>query len=100
MAEQENDLRFLIDLARGRFSRRDMLKGSGALAAGAAIGGGLTIKQIANVSAQSPAASAEPTGEVIWALESAPPNLLPFGAISLAHWQGREFFYDTLVMWD
>jgi peptide/nickel transport system substrate-binding protein len=100
MHERDNDLSFLIDLARGRFSRRDMLKGTGALAAGAAIGGGLTIKQLGNVSAQSPEAGAEPTGEVVWALESAPPNLLPFGAISLAHWQGREFFYDTLVMWD
>ncbi|HET9658912.1 MAG TPA: ABC transporter substrate-binding protein [Thermomicrobiales bacterium] len=100
MDERDNDLRFLIDLARGRFSRRDMLKGSGALAAGAAIGGGLTIKQLANVSAQSPEAGAEPTGEVVWALDAPPPNLLPFGAISLAHWQGREFFYDTLVMWD
>ena len=97
MAERDNDLSFLIDLARGRLSRRDLLKGSGALAAGAAIGGGLTIKQLANVSAQSPEA---PAGEVVWALDAPPPNLMPFGALSLAHWQGREFFYDTLVMWD
>ena len=95
MAEQDNDLRFLIDLARGRFSRRDMLKGSGALAAGAALGGGLAIKQLAKVSAQD-----APAGEIVWALDAPPPNLLPFGAIALAHWQGREFFYDTLVMWD
>ena len=61
MAEQYNDLRFLIDLARGRFSRRDMLKASGALGAGAALGGGLTIRQLADVSAQSPEAGAEPT---------------------------------------
>ena len=100
MAEQDNDLRFLIDLARGRFSRRDMLKASGALGAGAALGGGLTIRQLADVSAQSPEAGAEPLGEVIWALDAPPPNLMPFGAIALAHWQGREFFYDTLVMWD
>ena len=100
MAERDNDLSFLIDLARGRFSRRNMLKASGALAAGAAIGGGLTIKQLGNVSAQSPEAGAAPAGEVVWALDAPPPNLLPFGAISLAHWQGREFFYDTLVMWD
>ncbi|TXG86949.1 MAG: twin-arginine translocation signal domain-containing protein, partial [Thermomicrobiales bacterium] len=39
MADQDNDLRFLIDLARGRFSRRDALKASGALATGAALGG-------------------------------------------------------------
>ncbi len=97
MAEHDNDLGFLLDLARGRFSRRDMLKASGALTAGAAIGGGLTISQLANVSAQDAAA---PAGEIIWALDAPPPNLLPFGAISLAHWQGREFIYDTLVMWD
>jgi len=97
MAEHDNDLGFLLDLVRGRFSRRDMLKASGALTAGAAIGGGLTISQLANVSAQDAAA---PAGEIVWALDAPPPNLLPFGAISLAHWQGREFLYDTLVMWD
>ena len=100
MAEQDNDLRFLIDLARGRFSRRDMLKTSGALGAGAAIGGGLTIKQLADVSAQSPEAGAAPSGEVVWALDSAPPNLIPYGAVSGAAWNGREFFYDSLLMWD
>lgn len=100
MAEHDNDLSFLIDLARGRFSRRDMLKASGALTAGAAIGGGLTIKQLANVAAQSPEAGAAPSGEVVWALDSAPPNLIPYGAVSGAAWNGREFFYDSLVMWD
>jgi peptide/nickel transport system substrate-binding protein len=97
MTENDNDLRFLLDLAKGRFSRRDMLKASGALGAGAALGGGLTIRQLAKVSAQD---AAEPVGEVVWALDAPPPNLMPFGAIALAHWQGREFFYDTLVMWD
>jgi len=99
MAENNNDLKFLIDLARGRFSRRDALKAGGALTAGAALGGGLMIRQLADVSAQSPEATAA-SGEVIWALDAPPPNLMPFGALSLAHWQGREFFYDTLVMWD
>lgn len=99
MAENDNDLRFLIDLARGRFSRRDALKATGALGAGAVLGGGLMIRQLADVSAQSPEAAAA-VGEIVWALDAPPPNLLPFGAISLAHWQGREFFYDTLVMWD
>ncbi len=97
MAEHNDDLGFLIDLARGRFSRRDMLKASGALTAGAAIGGGLTISQLAKVSAQDAAA---PAGEIVFALEAPPPNLLPFGAGTLAHWQGREFLYDNLVMWD
>jgi len=99
MAEHDNDLGFLLDLARGRFSRRDMLKASGALTAGAAIGGGLTISQLARVSAQTPAAS-EPTGEIVWALDSPPPNLIPFGAVSQPAWNGREFFYDSLLMWD
>ncbi len=97
MAEHDNDLGFLIDIARGRFSRRDMLKASGALTAGAAIGGGLTISQLAKVSAQDAAA---PAGDIVWALDSPPPSLLPFGAIGGIVWQGREFFYDTLVMWD
>jgi peptide/nickel transport system substrate-binding protein len=100
MAERENDLGFLIDLARGRFSRRDALKVSSALAAGAALGGGLTIRQLADVSAQSPEAGAAPSGEVVWALDSPPPNLIPFGAVSQPAWNGREFFYDSLVMWD
>ena len=43
MAEQDNDLRFLIDLARGRFSRRDALKATGALGAGAASSSALFI---------------------------------------------------------
>ncbi len=42
------------------------------------------IRQLADVSAQSPEAGAEPAGEVVWALDAPPPNLLPFGAISLA----------------
>ena len=42
----------------------------------------------------------EPSGEIVWALESAPPNLLPFGGISLAHWLARELMYDSLVAWD
>ncbi|MCA9859943.1 MAG: ABC transporter substrate-binding protein [Thermomicrobiales bacterium] len=96
MDERDNDLRFLIDLARGRFSRRDALKASGALAAGAALGGGVSIRQLANVSAQD----AEPVGEVVWALDAPPPNLIPYGAVSQAAWNGREFFYDSLVMWD
>jgi peptide/nickel transport system substrate-binding protein len=100
MAERENDLGFLIDLARGRFSRRDALKVSSALAAGAALGGGLTIRQLADVSALSPEAGAAPSGEVVWALDSPPPNLIPFGAVSQPAWNGREFFYDSLVMWD
>lgn len=100
MAEHDNDLRFLIDLARGRFSRRDMMKATGAAATVAAVGGGLTMHQLGSAAAQSPEAGAEPKGEIVWALDAPPPNLLPFGAISLAHWQGREFFYDTLVMWD
>lgn len=100
MAEHDNDLSFLIDLARGRLSRRDMLKGSGALAAGAAIGGGLVIRQLADVSAQSSETGAAPSGEVVWALDAPPPNLIPFGAVSQAAWNGREFFYDSLLMWD
>ena len=58
MAEHDNDLGFLIDLARGRFSRRDMLKASGALTAGAAIGGGLAISKLADVFAPEVAAPA------------------------------------------
>ncbi|HET9658913.1 MAG TPA: ABC transporter substrate-binding protein [Thermomicrobiales bacterium] len=100
MDERDNDLRFLIDLARGRFSRRDALKASGALAAGAALGGGLTVRQLASVSAQSPEAGAAPSGEVVWALDAPPPNLIPFGAVSGPAWNGREFFYDSLLMWD
>jgi peptide/nickel transport system substrate-binding protein len=41
-----------------------------------------------------------PAGEIIWALETPPPNIIPFGAISGAAWNGKEFLYDSLLEWD
>lgn len=46
------------------------------------------------------AAQEPPIGEVTWALDSAPPNLLPFGAITGPQWRATEFLYDSLLTWD
>jgi peptide/nickel transport system substrate-binding protein len=46
------------------------------------------------------AQEAGPTGELIWGLNTAVPNIIPFGGIALAQWQGKEFIYDSLLAWD
>ena len=39
-------------------------------------------------------------GKVVWALESDPVNLIPFGAVSTSNMWGKEFIYDSLLAWD
>jgi peptide/nickel transport system substrate-binding protein len=51
-------------------------------------------------SAPAPAGAAKKGGSIIWALESAPDNLIPFGAVSGANQWGKEFMYDSLIEWD
>jgi peptide/nickel transport system substrate-binding protein len=97
----DSEMRLLGDLVRGRLSRRTLLQRGAALGLGTAAMAQLaTIShQVARAQDASPVAGA-PAGEITWALSSAPQNIIPFGALALAQWQGKEFLYDSLLEWD
>jgi peptide/nickel transport system substrate-binding protein len=95
MIPHDDEMTLLNDLVRGRLSRRALL--------GRAAGLGLTAPAIvALMQAREHTASAQtaPAGEITWALEFAPPNVLPFGGVALAQSLGKEFMYDSLLEWD
>ena len=56
----------------------------------------------------APAAEAAPAealtpkagGELTWAINQDPVNLIPYGAVSTSNHWGKEFMYDSLVEWD
>ena len=50
----------------------------------------------------APAESLTPTagGELTWAINQDPVNLVPYGAVSTSNHWGKEFMYDSLVEWD
>jgi peptide/nickel transport system substrate-binding protein len=96
VARQEQELVLVADVVRGRISRRDLLTRAAALGLSAPAFAGLLAALPEGAAAQG----AEPSGEITWALESAPPNVIPFGGIALAQWQGKEFMYDSLMRWD
>lgn len=39
-------------------------------------------------------------GELTWAINQDPVNLIPYGAVSTSNHWGKEFMYDSLVEWD
>jgi peptide/nickel transport system substrate-binding protein len=49
-----------------------------------------------------PAVAGTPTagGELTWAINQDPVNLIPFGAVSTSNQWGKEFIYDSLLEWD
>jgi peptide/nickel transport system substrate-binding protein len=86
--------------AGGKLDRRELLKkagqvGAGAVAAGALAGG-------ANAATKRTFATPKIRrgGKIIWALESDPAHVAPFGAILTANHWAKEFAYDSLVEWD
>ena len=95
-ADRDPGLDLLNRFVRGRLSRRDAIKRGAAL--------GLSIPALGALAAARPgAASARqdaPAGEITWGLETTVPNVIPFGGIALAQWQGKEFMYDSLLEWD
>ena len=106
MGDQDNGLFLLNQLVRGRISRRDALKrgamiglGTSALATLAGFAPGSAGAQDATPES-TPQSKVVPSGEVTWGLETVVPDIVPFGAISLAEWQGKEFIYDSLMAWD
>src|SRR5690606_5423530 len=55
-----------------------------------------TLVKAYDISAQG----GEPSGEVVYALDQAPPNMAPFGGVSQAQAWGNEHIYDSLLAWD
>ncbi len=98
MSRQEQELALLGDVVRGRISRRDLLTRAAVLGVGAPAFGALLAALPDEAAAQTPPAA--PSGEITWALESAPPNVIPFGGIAAAQGWGKEFMYDSLLRWD
>jgi peptide/nickel transport system substrate-binding protein len=48
----------------------------------------------------APATGAQRGGSVVWALNSDPVNLIPYGAVPTQNMWGKEFMYDSLLAWD
>ncbi|MSP11648.1 MAG: hypothetical protein EXR62_01690 [Chloroflexi bacterium] len=58
-------------------------------------------KPAAAAATTAPAAgSPKSGGKLVWALESDPVNLIPYGGVSTSNQWGKEFIYDSLVEWD
>ena len=48
----------------------------------------------------APASGGQRGGSVVWALNSDPVNLIPYGAVPTQNMWGKEFMYDSLLAWD
>lgn len=96
MFERDPGLDLLNRFVRGRLSRRDAIKQGAAL--------GLSLSALGTLASTRPTSALArqdaPTGEITWGLETTVPNVIPFGGIALAQWQGKEFMYDSLLEWD
>jgi peptide/nickel transport system substrate-binding protein len=91
----DNEIRLLGDVVRGNVSRRGLLKRAGAL--------GLSVPAIATLMSAHPSvarAQDRAAGEIVYALEQAPPNMAPFGGVSQAQDWAKELVYDSLLAWD
>ena len=94
MTTRDPGLQILNSCLRGRFSRRQAMIGTAVAGTSLALGSSLA------VSSAIAAQATEPTGEIVWGLDTVVPNIIPFGGIALAQWQGKEFMYDSLLAWD
>ncbi len=97
--------------AKGKISRRQFMRN--ALVMGMSLG---TAQMLLAACAPTAAPAAEtapaeeamaeeeltPTagGELTWAINQDPVNLIPYGAVSTSNHWGKEFMYDSLVEWD
>jgi peptide/nickel transport system substrate-binding protein len=48
----------------------------------------------------APASGAKRGGKIVWALDSDPVNLIPYGAVPTQNHWGKEFMYDSMIGWD
>ncbi len=105
---RRDDKGFLLnDALRGRVSRRDLLRRAAALGLSASATATLLTAMPGGTSAHgaqtsTPAAEAqrECSGSITWAMQTPPPNLIPFGALATGQWLGKEHMYDSLLEWD
>jgi peptide/nickel transport system substrate-binding protein len=95
MHQHDPGLHLLSSFLRGRIDRRGMLKRAAALGFSAS-----ALSALASIGDDASAQDGAPSGELIWGLSSVVPNIIPFGGIALAQWQGKEFMYDSLLAWD
>ncbi|MGH2534836.1 MAG: ABC transporter substrate-binding protein [Thermomicrobiales bacterium] len=98
----ESEQAYLNDALRGRLSRRDLMRFATAVGLSAPATNALLRPHSASAHAQegSPVAATECTGAIVWALESDPVNLIPYGGVSTSNMWGKEFMYDSLLEWD
>ena len=89
----DDEMRLLGDLLRGRVSQRNLVKRGVAL--GLSTSALVTLVKAHEMAAQG----GEPSGEVVYAFDSAPPNMAPFGGVSQAQ-PGQTHIYDSLLAWD
>ena len=80
--------------------RRELLKKAGVVGAGAVAAGTLGGTAQAATKRRRATPGIKKGGRIIWALESDPAHVAPFGAILTANHWGKEFAYDSLVEWD
>lgn len=93
MNHPDPGLHILNCLLRGRLNRRDVFKRGAVASVGASL---LVAHATSHVFAQD----GEGGDEVTWGMDINVPNIIPFGGIALAQWQGKEFMYDSLLAWD
>jgi peptide/nickel transport system substrate-binding protein len=83
----------------GELNRRELLVKAGAVGVGAVAAGSLAGGAKA-ATRRTRATPIKRGGRIIWALESDPVHVAPYGQIlTSGHW-GKEFAYDSLVEWD
>jgi peptide/nickel transport system substrate-binding protein len=98
-------------LIQGKISRRHFLHS--AVMMGLSLGAAQSLlaacaPTAAVPAAATPAAEAAPAaatspisgGELTWAINQDPVNLVPYGGVSTSNHWGKEFIYDSLVEWD
>ncbi len=99
---RDDRLMFLNDVVRGRVSRRQVLARGAALGLAAPVVAELldTVSAAAHRQEGTATTAHACSGAITWALETPPPNVLPYGGIATASWWGKEFMYDSLLEWD
>src|SRR5215211_1850011 len=76
-------------------SRRQLLQLASAI--GVTASGSMLLPQLARAARQEDTAAA---GSVIWAIDTDPVSIVPYGSSSTSNMWGKEFIYDSLLEWD
>jgi peptide/nickel transport system substrate-binding protein len=95
MIFHDDEFQLVNDVVRNRVSRRSLIKRGAALGLAAP-----ALSALVAISTRQAGAQSAPSGEITFALESAPANVIPFGGIALAQSWAKEFMYDSLLEWD